>query len=186
MTRSILMSLLVRQHLALKAAFNRRYPHGWLVWEAGAWNVTETGDQNIAATQLPTAELRDCLPTGDVLCFELAPRDGLTVGRSSSNDVVLNDATVSREHLVLRHNGSGWSVEVTSQNNATLNGQTLAQGAATPLENGDRISVGDVNLSFYEPAGFEKRISGEEQRLLQATADAARRPRTSGRVATVH
>lgn len=186
MTRSILMSLLVRQHLALKSAFTRRYPHGWLVWEAGAWNVTETGEQNLATTQLPTAELRDCLPTGDVLCFELPPRPALTVGRASGNDVVLNDATVSRDHLILRHDGARWTVEVTSQNAASLNGATLEQGKAAPLQSGDRITLGDVNLSFYDTAGFERRIAGEEQKLLQATAETTRRPRLSGTPATLH
>ena len=123
------MSLLVRQHLALKQAFSRRYPHGWVVWEAGAWNVTDTGEQNIARTRLPTEDLRDCLPQGDVLCFELAPpADGraLSVGRSSENDVVLNDATVSREHLALKFADGRWSVEARSITEARLHGRAAA------------------------------------------------------------
>ncbi len=78
MARSLLLSLLVRQHLVLKEKFRARYPHPWLVWESGAWNVPETGRQNVASTQLPVSDLRDCLPAGDALCFELVPLSDTT------------------------------------------------------------------------------------------------------------
>src|SRR5919109_5443419 len=62
MTRALLLSLLSRQCLLLKpAAFRERYPHGWLVWESGVWNVPEIGEE-LGTTRVPAREIADCLP----------------------------------------------------------------------------------------------------------------------------
>src|SRR4051812_32130275 len=101
MTRALLLSLLSRQALMLKASgFRERYPHGWLVWEAGGWNVPDIGE-DMGNTRLPSGDMADCLPQSDVLCFELPPPAAdavIKVGRAPECDVVINDATVSREH----------------------------------------------------------------------------------------
>lgn len=164
MARSLLLSLLIRQHLVLKEKFRARYPHPWLVWEAGAWNVPEAGRQNVAATQLPVSDLRDCLPAGDALCFELVPLSEtnhvLPLGRASHNALVINDATVSREHLVLRSNGYGqWMVEALPKASAVnLDGVELEPGRAVPLVPGARLELGDVRLTFHDAASFYARI----------------------------
>lgn len=164
MARSLLLSLLVRQHLVLKEKFRARYPHSWLVWEAGAWNVPETGRQNVAATQLPVSDLRDCLPAGDALCFELVAlnetENVLPLGRASHNAFVINDATVSREHLVLRTGPYGqWMVEAVSKSSPVkLDGVELQPGQSVPLLPGARLELGDVRLTFYDAAGFYSRI----------------------------
>ncbi len=164
MARALLLSLLVRQHLALKEKFRARYPHCWLVWEAGVWNVPESSEQNHSATRLPTDELHDCLPAGDAMCFELVPgtrRDVLSLGRSSHNVLVINDATVSREQLLLRHlPEGGWQVEALPQGAAALlSGKRLRPGLPTPLEPGMQLQLGDVRLTFHDADGFHSRMS---------------------------
>jgi hypothetical protein len=162
--RSLLLSLLVRQHMALKERFRARYPHPWLVWEAGAWNVPDTDRQNIAATQLPAPDLRDCLPAGDALCFELVAlgeaQSTLPLGRASHNAVVINDATVSREHLALHCSPGGqWFVEALPQASPVkLDGMPLPPGQLTPLEPGARLELGDVRLTFHDAEGFYSRL----------------------------
>lgn len=163
MARSLLLSLLVRQHLALKEKFRARYPHSWLVWEAGVWNVPEGSEQNHRATALPTSDLRDCLPSGDAMCFELAPatgRDTLTLGRSSYNVFVINDATVSREHLALHAQPEGrWTVEALAQGGpALLSGKQLRPGVPTLLESGMQLQLGDVRLTFHDADSFHTRM----------------------------
>jgi hypothetical protein len=164
MARSLLLSLLVRQHMALKAKFRARYPHPWMVWEAGAWNVPETERQNLAATQLPAPELRDCLPAGDALCFELVPFGAsggvLPLGRASHNALVINDATVSREHLILRATPDGrWMVEVQPKASLVrLDGVELEPGRSTPLLPEARLELGDVRLTFHDAEGFFARL----------------------------
>ena len=161
MARSLLLSLLVRQHLALKEKFRARYPHCWLVWESGAWNVSDGSEQNHGATRLPNAELNDCLPAGDAMCFELSPgRETLAIGRASHNAFVLNDATVSREHLLLhaREDG-GWAVEALTQGGpALLEGQRLAPGTVHSLESGMHLQLGDVQLTFHDADSFHERM----------------------------
>ncbi|WNG33509.1 FHA domain-containing protein [Archangium violaceum] len=173
MARALLLSLLVRQHLALKEKFRARYPHCWLVWEAGVWNVPESSEQNHGTTRLPTSELYDCLPSGDAMCFELAPvpgRDELSLGRASHNTFVINDATVSREHLVLhvRPDG-GWEVEAQAQGGpALLSGKLLRPGQRTPLESGMQLQLGDVRLTFHDADSFHLRM-GHTAALMLAT-----------------
>jgi hypothetical protein len=178
MARALLLSLLVRQHLALKEKFRARYPHCWLVWEAGVWNVPENSEQNHGATRLPTSELRDCLPSGDAMCFELAPstaRNELSLGRASHNGLVVNDATVSREHLVLHAQpDGGWTVEVLAQGGpALLSGKQLRPGQPMPLETGMQLQLGDVRLTFHDAESFHNRM-GHTAALVLAHQRGAR------------
>lgn len=171
MARSLLLSLLVRQHLALKEKFRARYPHPWLVWESGVWNVPESSEQNHGTTRLPTSDLRDCLPAGDAMCFELAPgpgRDSLPLGRSSNNVFVINDATVSREHLVLHCQSDGqWLVEALAQGGpAILSGKRLRPGLPTLLESGMQLQLGDVRLTFHDAESFHTRMGHTAALLL--------------------
>lgn len=177
MARSLLLSLLVRQQLVLKEKFRARYPHSWLVWEAGVWNVPETGRQNIAVTQMPVLDLRDCLPAGDALCFELVPlgeaNTVLPLGRASHNAFVVNDATVSREHLVLRTGPYGqWMVQAVPKSSPVkLDGMELEPGQPTALMPGARLELGDVRLTFHDPAGFYARLDRLAANLrLQASS----------------
>jgi len=176
--RSLLLSLLVRQHLALKDRFQARYPHPWLVWEAGAWNVPETERQNVAATQLPAPDLRDCLPAGDALCFELVAlgeaQSTLPLGRASHNAVVINDATVSRDHLALHRTPSGqWSVEALPQASPVkLDGVTLQPHQPATLMPGARIELGDVRLTFHDAQGFFTRVGRMAATLAAQVAPA--------------
>ena len=174
MTRALLHSLLVRQSLALKERFRARYPHPWLVWEPGAWAVSDGGEQNVATTQLPTEELRDCLPVGDdALCFELLQAMGagsLSVGRASHNQLVVNDATVSRDHLVLRADASGaWSVErVADAGPASVDGAPLEPSQPRPLTSGASLQLGEVQMTFHSAADFAQRIERAAARVMQS------------------
>jgi hypothetical protein len=167
MSRALLLSLLSRQCLLLKpAAFRERYPHGWLVWESGVWNVPEVGEE-LGATRVPAREIADCLPESDVLCFELAPaRKELTLGRSTENDIVINDATVSRTHLRASFEGERWWVEPLSDNaQANLNGAQLERDRKTPLANGEKLRIGDVTLTYHTVDSFVARVQTQAERL---------------------
>jgi hypothetical protein len=176
--RSLLLSLLVRQHMALKERFQARYPHPWLIWEAGAWNVPETERQNVAATQLPAPDLRDCLPAGDALCFELVAlgeaQSSLPLGRASHNALVINDSTVSRDHLTLHRTPSGqWSVEALPQASPVkLDGVPLTPNQPATLMPGARLELGDVRLTFHDAGGFYSRLGRMAATLAQQVATA--------------
>lgn len=175
MARALLLSLLVRQHMALKEKFRAKYPHPWLVWEAGAWNVPEVVEGNVAATRLPLTDLRDCLPAGDALCFELVGQtDGspLRLGRASNNALVVNDATVSREQLHLSPTLEGrWTVtRVAASRTVTLGGTALEPEQPAVLQPGVQLHVGDVRLTFHEAEDFDERIGRIAAQVLAQTA----------------
>jgi hypothetical protein len=174
MVRSVLFSVLIRQQLALKDGFLKRYPHPWLIWEQGAWDVSGAGEQNAGMTMPPVEDLQDCLPTGDVLAFELAVSapQTLKLGRSAQNDIVVNDTTVSREHLALICSTPGfWTAEVRAGNHAlSISGKAIAQGVQAPLKHGDVLKVGEVLLTFYDADSFERRVRSEAEKLLAKLA----------------
>lgn len=171
MVRAYLLSLLIRQRLALKEQFRKRYPHAWLVWEPGIWHVPASAKaQSTAATQLPVTQRPDQPSQGDGLCFELAPppnKTRLTFGREPANDIVVNDSTVSRHHLLLHPRGaSGWLMAVGQHANVTLyGGRELLPGTEIDLKNGDILKAGNVTLTFYDSNGFLGRLEREAQRL---------------------
>lgn len=184
MARSLLLSLLVRQHMALKEKFRARYPHPWLVWEAGAWNVPETLEGgNVVATQLPLTDLRDCLPAGDAMCFELvalAERGPLRLGRASTNALLVNDATVSREQLAFSATpDEHWQVaRVQGSRPVTVGGVELEPERPLVLQPGVQLQVGDVRFTFHDADGFHERIGRiAAQALAQAQTAAPRQAR---------
>ncbi|MBI3735474.1 FHA domain-containing protein [Candidatus Sumerlaeota bacterium] len=77
--------------------------------------------------------------------------DRLTVGRSTSNDLVLDDQNASRRHAEIRHlGGVRYRVsDIGSANGTWLNGRRLT----TPkdLEDGDQIVIGNIMLRFIAP-----------------------------------
>ena len=75
-------------------------------------------------------------------------RDVARVGRSPDNDVVLDDAYVSRRHCaVLVHAGDRCELhDVASKNGTYLNGQKIC--GPTRLKSGDEIRMCNKNLVF--------------------------------------
>lgn len=70
--------------------------------------------------------------------------EGLTIGRLTGNDLVLNHPTVSRTHAGIRElNGDYWITNLSSANGTLLNGEQLEN---TPLADGDVLQIGPFVL----------------------------------------
>lgn len=70
----------------------------------------------------------------------------MTLGRLATCDVTIDDRTVSREHAALvRRGGEWWIVDLGSTNGTMVNGTRAAE---QPLNPGDRIQLGEVELEF--------------------------------------
>ncbi|MBK5227278.1 MAG: DUF3662 and FHA domain-containing protein [Actinobacteria bacterium] len=70
----------------------------------------------------------------------------VTIGRMSSNDVVLSDQNVSRKHAEIRHEGGRWLiVDLGSTNGTSVNGKLAREHS---LGGGDRITFGSTELIF--------------------------------------
>ena len=77
-------------------------------------------------------------------------RDWLTVGRDPSNDIVINDPQVSRQHLRITRQGQMVVIEDLGSTNGTFANGVRLTGPHV-LSNGDVIGMGDgVTLTYYE------------------------------------
>ena len=81
-----------------------------------------------------------------------------TVGRSRRSDVVLQSPTVSRSHAAfLRDEKGQWSVyALNSKNGLTVNDQEVAPQEHMPIQSGDIISMGGVEVTFTASTAAEE------------------------------
>jgi hypothetical protein len=72
---------------------------------------------------------------------------GVTLGRSSRCDVVLDDANISRQHAELRPRGGSWVLtDLGSTNGSSVNGRRI--DAPTVVKPGDEIELGTLVMTF--------------------------------------
>jgi hypothetical protein len=96
---------------------------------------------------------------GDVVHMEIYPLvkkpgasfpDRITIGRTSNNDIVVADASISRLHAYVRRDGKQWVVaDGGSKNGSWLRGSSLEARRERPLESRAVLRLGDVDLTFY-------------------------------------
>ncbi len=91
----------------------------------------------------------------------------ITVGRSSDNDIVINDAKVSRTHLQIVQNDGGVCsvVDLNSANGTYVNGQKIS--SEVRLQPHDVIRIGNTTLPWQE---YIKSSSIGEQKLNNPVA----------------
>ena len=94
------------------------------------------------------------------------------IGRAKNADVRVNFPSVSRSHAaVCRDDGGEWMLyPLQSRNGILLNGQRVDE--PEPLESGDVIAVGGVELYFF-PAGTQQEAELAEQRAKAGRAVSA-------------
>jgi adenylate cyclase len=86
---------------------------------------------------------------GQTRRYRLAGNE-ISLGRSSENEIVLNDFSVSRRHAVLRREKERWIIyDQNSTNGVKLNGRFVTQALLTE---GDVLTVGTFTLTVKEEA----------------------------------
>lgn len=74
-------------------------------------------------------------------------RDVATMGRGLDNDVVVEDARVSRHHARLQRGPRGWEItDLASTNGTYVNGRAVKQRL---VAHGDTLSLGGLEMKFY-------------------------------------
>lgn len=116
--------------------------------------VTVTGDRPLSQQDLDTIAR---LNPGTALLIStrgavsgsryLLDEDKVTVGRDPSNDIMLDDGTVSREHAVfIRENGRYRIEDVGSLNGTYVNRHRVD---SVELHSGDELMIGKFRLVFF-------------------------------------
>jgi SARP family transcriptional regulator, regulator of embCAB operon len=96
----------------------------------------------VAAVESAVARLRD--KTGRQYRLNGATT---RIGRSTDNDVVLDDTDVSRHHAVIIDTGTGFVItDLRSTNGVEVQGQRIRTSAT--LADGDRIRIGNHDFTF--------------------------------------
>ena len=80
----------------------------------------------------------------------LLDEDEITVGRDTRADILLDDATVSRQHAVFRRSGDGYIIEDAGSLNGTYVNMERVDSA--PLKNGDSIMIGKFRMLYFTKA----------------------------------
>jgi pSer/pThr/pTyr-binding forkhead associated (FHA) protein len=103
--------------------------------------------QAVSPTAPSTASAGPCLTRATGERLRLRAVDATRIGRALDNDIVLEDASVSRHHAVIEaRNGSHVLRDLGSQNGTWLASNRVNE---TPLNTGDVIRLGDVSFTFY-------------------------------------
>ena len=90
--------------------------------------------------------------------------DRITIGRTSNNDVVIADHSVSRLHAYVRQ-GDGWIVaDAGSKNGSWLDEARLEPRRETQLSPGAVLRLGDVSATFYPAAALFDLLGGDHGR----------------------
>lgn len=117
-------------------------------FNSGLQNVSEP-----SATPLVTHEVQGTAPTykiffvdGAIDMKELLIKDNVSIGRSPSNDIVLNAPKVSRQHAAInKYKDRYIIIDLKSSNGVFINGQKVEEHT---LQDGDEISIADFKMIF--------------------------------------
>ncbi len=144
-------------------AFEARYGRGFLMVTTARFQ----SDGVVSGTELRLDDDPDPgLHTASVsvVVFPLRPQGGgpghlVTLGRESSQDVVVPDPSVSRCHAFTKIGPNGGFVlhDMGSTNGTTVNGKSVATregGPPTPLKPGDSVRLGQVEFTFTDASAL--------------------------------
>jgi hypothetical protein len=89
----------------------------------------------------------------------------ISVGRTSNNDVVIADSSVSRFHAYLKEGADGcFQVQDAGSTNGTeVNGARVpvkGEGPPVSLKSGDHVVIGQVPLRYLEAESLQKMLVG--------------------------
>ncbi len=122
----------------------------WKVLSLARHDLQAAPAQALAETEPPqslTAWIEVMSATEDAPGKIYRFAESLSIGRSDKNDVVINDAFVSSEHVCLTLTKHGCLLtDLASTNGTYVNDQKV--DAETVLNPGDRISIGPVTFKF--------------------------------------
>ena len=150
-----MLSLLKQRFASESDLLQRQFPGFWLIWEPGRWHIS-----GVFETTLDVSKEQPKLKVADSLCFYLRSDTPLKLGRSPDCDMVINDATVSREHLVLEPVGATWQLKVLSSQSTTfVDTRALNQNDSRLLQSGQLIQIGDARLTYVDTEGLGARLA---------------------------
>lgn len=132
-----------------------------ILWVAPARDSTDSGSWQLTS---PGASLKRPMP-GEALVYPVQKAVGvsnpfpmgITLGRVDSNDLVLDDISVSRFHAWLQleeRTHIWWLTDAESRNGTWVGGMKCEPRKRVALSDGCELRVGDAHLRFFTPEGL--------------------------------
>jgi len=84
--------------------------------------------------------------------FQIGEMD-IAIGRDPSNDIFLDDITVSRKHAEIRHRDNRLVIADTGSLNGTYLNRERVEEAA--IDHGDEIQIGKFRMIFLDKSGAD-------------------------------
>lgn len=98
----------------------------------------------------------------------------LSIGRLPQNDIVIDNLSVSRRHLVITKENDGYILrDCDSKNGTFLNGQPVKE---TALADGDIITIGKYQIVFQEQGGETASVNSMDQTVIIPNFHSGSRP----------
>lgn len=158
--KAYVLSWLARQYRGCDLkTFLRERSEDWLVWEAGPWRPPSPRRPET----MGTAEAGFSMAAGEPLAIVLSPPPGgavVRLGRAADNDIVIDDATMSRAHLAFARHDDRWLVRDVGSSNGTRVGAVRIGADPVPLRVGSVIEAGTARLTFYDGPALFLRLRG--------------------------
>lgn len=127
---------------------------------------TVTIEETVEDATLPITRLPLAAGEVELEVFPLVKKPGasfpdrITIGRTTNNDIVIADHSISRLHAYVRRTG-GWLVaDAGSKNGSSLRGAKLDVRKEQTLVSRAVLRLGDVDLTFYEAADLFGALGG--------------------------
>ena len=148
------LTSLASKFLANRAAFKGALSNPVLIWKAAP---SEVSGQTWQGTHSGAGPVRP--HEGGALVFDVkkAPEKqnafamGVTIGRVDSNDVPLDDVSVSRFHAWLQQDARGWVVcDAESKNGTFVDGIRLSPNQKVAVTDKAKLKFGEVEVIFLE------------------------------------
>ncbi len=150
---------------------------------AGSGVAPGSGRSHVNEEELPTQTIKISLRGRLLLKGEGIPftefelkRMATTLGRQEGNDILLLDGKVSRRHAdIISVGGGTLLVDLGSANGSYLNGRRLAPNEQAKLQQGDKIMLGDVEITFTLPGAATTDAPTAKTRRMSNVPNAAER-----------
>lgn len=110
----------------------------------GEHPLPEVSEPTVAMPVMPAVPLVEVRTRDGAVRMVWLSRPTCSIGRGSSNDLVLSDPAVSRQHAVLHWDGAKLQInDLGSSNGLLVNGH---RAESATLDNGDSIAIGNCEL----------------------------------------
>jgi hypothetical protein len=150
-----------------KDEFVADHPHPFLI---GSGPKTQGGPRGAHTFRIDLNALNKALAEARSTSLVMPLKKRLTtfpsmisLGRTSNNDLVVDDAQISKFHASFRFRDGNVEVEDAGSANGTyLGGNALVKGTPQPLRRGDVIRFGGLSFELYDPAGAWGWLTGRK------------------------